>query len=245
MYFWIIEFYFENIDSNISAIYKFKKSKFPELYKSFQLYHDNLWDKSIASSEHLSFGEENILKTLHLLCEMNIDNDLMHHSFVATSKACEMVSSYSKQNSNQYIDVDLVKVATMLHSIGKIFYEDERRLVKGYNLIMSQNIVFKNNERRKAIARAVLVHRNAGLSKDDVAKINSKLPNEEKIEPADYFPITIEEKIISYVTLRTFGRQVLPYKNCLSYKKSELYTNPATIERIEKLHEEVGSYFSN
>lgn len=240
----LMQFYFENVDSNLSPMYKFKKAKFPELFKSFELYYDTLWVKSIASSELFSFGEENILKALRLLCETKIDNDLMHHSFIATAKACEMVASYYRQKSNQYIDVELVKVATLHHSIGKIFYADERRLVKGYNLIMSQNILFKDDE-RKAIARAVLLHRNGGLSKNDREKINSSLPIEERIESADYFPVTIEEKIISYATLRTFGRDIIPYKDCLSYKERELCGNPEAIKRIEKLHDEVGSYFSN
>ena len=124
-------------------------------------------------------------------------------------------------------DVEFVKVASMIHDIGRFDCPPGPLSVK--HGIIGAKILRK--EGYPKLARVCERHLGGGLPKEQIIKENLPIPKR------DFMPKTIEEKIITYADNLISGNIVKSPEWTVERFRKEI--NKACARRIEKLNEEI------
>ncbi len=150
-------------------------------------------------------------------------NKVLNHSRAVQKLALEIANDIKK---NHDVDIDFVKIASLLHDIGrfKCYKENSiRHGVEGGEILSKQGLT--------RYARIAETHIGVGITKEDIEKQGLNLPLK------NFVPETTEEKIISYADNLIFGKERGTIQKVIERFRNEL--GKSYVERIKKLHNEI------
>ncbi len=150
-------------------------------------------------------------------------------------KHCKVVEKASLGLANELIlkDVkvnpDFVKYGALLHDIGRSKDHSVRHGLTGYEILQ------KYPEIPEEVRKIVKFHIGAGISKEEAAIL--------KIKPAqDLIPITVEEKIVSYVDNLVSGTRIRSFEETLGEFEEKLGKKSSSVERLKLQREELENF---
>jgi uncharacterized protein len=118
---------------------------------------------------------------------------LVTHSLLVARKARQIATAYQKANPEAEVDVDFVTEAAMLHDIGIQGCNAPKIHCVGEAPYVRHGVLGRAILESEGLPRHALVcerHTGAGMTREDVEL--QGLP----LEPRDYLPVSLEEKII-------------------------------------------------
>ncbi|OIO63501.1 phosphohydrolase [Candidatus Woesearchaeota archaeon CG_4_10_14_0_2_um_filter_33_10] len=150
-------------------------------------------------------------------------NKVLNHSRAVQKLALEIAEEVKK---NHDVDINLVKIGSLLHDIGRFKCYKENSIRHG---VVGGEILIK--EGLKKYARIAETHIGVGITKKDIEKQGLDLPLK------DFVPETTEEKIITYADNLIFGSRVGTIKEVIERYRKEL--GEEYVERVKKSHNEI------
>jgi len=150
-------------------------------------------------------------------------NKVLNHSRAVQKLALEIAEEVKK---NHDVDINLVKIGSLLHDIGRFKCYKENSIRHG---VVGGEILIK--EGLKKYARIAETHIGVGITKKDIKEKKLDLPLR------DFVPRTTEQKIISYADCLIFGSKMVKISKVIERFRREL--GERHIERVIKLHNEI------
>jgi len=150
-------------------------------------------------------------------------NKVLNHSRAVQKLALEIAEEVKK---NHDVDINFVKIASLLHDIGrfKCYKENSiRHGVEGGEILRNGDLV--------KYARIAETHIGVGITKEDIEKQGLNLPLK------DFVPETTEEKVIAYADNLIFGKEIGTIQEVIERFRNEL--GESYVERVENLHNEI------
>jgi uncharacterized protein len=159
---------------------------------------------------------------LSLLSKCGCSQRVIDHCKAVSNLAIKLAILCKKKGIN--VDLELVEIGSLLHDIGRSKTHGLTHAVVGVEIAKSLNL-------DDSIVSIIERHIGGGI--DHVEAKNLGLPIK------DYFPITLEEKIVAYADKLVAGCTVVPLERTIKQFSRKLGENHPAIERIEKLHQEL------
>ncbi len=132
------------------------------------------------------------------------------------------------------VDVNLVEVGALLHDIGRSKTHDVTHAVVGMEIAKSLHLP-------QSILSIIECHIGAGIKADEAEKLGLPIK--------DYFPVTLEEKLVAYADKLIEGSHVVSIERTIEQFSKTLGHGHPAINRITRLHEELcpftGDYYAN
>jgi uncharacterized protein len=128
------------------------------------------------------------------------------------------------KNKGYAVDIDLVEVGGLLHDIGRSKTHDVTHAVVGAEIAKSLNLPHP-------IVSIIERHIGGGISSEEAKDLG--------LPVKDYFPFTLEEKLVAYADKLISGSSVVPIEYTLKQFSKQLGANHPAIDRVKKLHEEL------
>ncbi len=133
-------------------------------------------------------------------------NAVLSHSRAVQEVALQIAKDFI--NNDIKVDLDFIKIASLLHDIGRLECFNNKNCSVLHGQIGSKIILNELNDQR--LASVCANHIGAGILKEEIEFFN--LPLEKK----DYLPQTNEEKIITYADNLIFGTKVKTFDDVLT-----------------------------
>jgi uncharacterized protein len=149
---------------------------------------------------------------------------VLQHSKTVQKVALEIAKNVKKKK----IDIEFLKIACILHDIGRFECPPEgcsaRHGVVGASILKKEGLDSRYQ-------RACSTHLGAGISKEEIKK--RKLP----IPLRNYIPRSAEEKILCYADKRVWYSRRVSFARVLERYRTQLGKDVA--KKIQKLHDEI------
>ena len=122
------------------------------------------------------------------------------------------------------VDINLVEVGALLHDIGRSKTHDVTHAVVGVEIAKSLNLP-------PSIISIIECHIGGGIGAKEAEKLG--------LPVKDYFPVTLEEKLVAYADKLIDGDCVVSIERTLEQFSRALGDGHPAIDRIIRLHEEL------
>ena len=164
-------------------------------------------------------------EAIKLLEETGCAPNVIEHCKEVASLAVEIANKAKATGNN--VNPELVEIGALLHDFGRCRTHKITHAVEGYRLSKTRGI-------EPEISEIIKRHIGAGISKDEARKLG--LPDD------DYFPRSLEEKIVAHADnlVKGTSRITIAERTALM-RKQEVPEN--VIQRVSKLAEEVEGLF--
>jgi uncharacterized protein len=145
-------------------------------------------------------------------------------------KHCKAVSAlavkFAKvcESKGLVVDIHLVEVGALLHDIGRSKTNDVTHAVAGVEIAQSLNLP-------QSIVSIIECHIGGGISADEAEKLG--------LPVKDYFPVTLEEKLVAYADKLIEGSHAMSIERTIEQFSRTLGEGHPAIDRIIRLHEEL------
>lgn len=159
---------------------------------------------------------------MKLLSKSGCSKRVIAHCKAVSDLAVKLANSCKERGLK--VDVELVEVGALLHDIGRSKTHNVNHSIVGVEIARSLNLP-------QSIIAIIERHVGGGISADEAEKLGWPVKN--------YFPATLEEKIVSYADKLIEGFKVVPIEKTLHNLSLELGENHPAIARIRRLHEEL------
>jgi uncharacterized protein len=164
-------------------------------------------------------------EAIKLLEETGCAPNVIEHCKEVASLAVEIANKAKAAGRN--VNPELVEVGALLHDFGRCRTHKIAHAVEGYRLARTRGI-------EPEISEIIKRHIGAGISKEEARKLG--LPED------DYFPRSLEEKIVAHADNLVKGTsRITVAERTALMRKQEVPEN--VIERVNKLAEEVEGLF--
>jgi uncharacterized protein len=171
-------------------------------------------------------------EAIDILNQMGCSKKVIAHCKAVSDLSVNLAKEFKKKGFQ--VDIKLVEIGALLHDIGRSKTHDINHAIIGSQIAKSLNL-------SKSIVAIIECHIGGGISLDEAKKLG--LPDK------DYFPETLEEKIVAYSDKLIEGAKVVSIKNTIKNLRKKLGSNHPAIDRIIKLHKElysmIGDFNSN
>ena len=159
---------------------------------------------------------------LRLLSESGCSNRVIAHCKAVSALAVKFAEACEKKGLS--VDVDLVEVGALLHDIGRSKTHGVNHAIVGVEIAESLNLP-------ESIVSIIERHVGGGITADEAKELGWPVK--------DYFPTTLEEKLVAYADKLIEGLRVVPIERTLEKFFRELGENHPAIDRVIRLHEEL------
>lgn len=159
---------------------------------------------------------------LELLFKVGCSKRVVSHC-VAVSRLALKFAKICK-NKGCVVDIDLVEVGGLLHDIGRSKTHDVTHAVVGAEVAKSLNLP-------DSIVSIIERHIGGGISLEEAKELG--------LPVKDYFPITLEEKLVAYADKLVNGSSVVSIEYTIKQFSKQLGANHPAINRVKRLHEEL------
>lgn len=122
------------------------------------------------------------------------------------------------------VDVNLVEVGGLIHDIGRSKTHDVSHAVVGVEIAKSMDLP-------ESVVSIIERHIGGGISADEAKELG--------LPAKDYFPVTLEEKLVAYSDKLIEGSSVVPIERTIEQFSRKLGQNHPSIDRVIRLHEEL------
>ena len=146
------------------------------------------------------------------------------HCAAVSKNAAKIAGKFSRTGIE--VDVEFVKIAALLHDIGRSKTHGISHGIEGAKIIRENYSMFGSEDAAERIARVCERHIGAGLTCEEAQKAG--------LPPGVYTPETIEEKIIAHADNITSGEQTVDIGFVVNKFKARLGEHhPAVLRVIE------------
>jgi len=159
---------------------------------------------------------------LRLLSEAGCSGRVIDHCKAVSALAVKFAEACEKKGLN--VNVALVEVGALLHDIGRSKTHGIDHAVVGVEIARSLSLP-------KSIVSIIECHIGGGITAEEAKELGLPMKN--------YFPTTLEEKIVAYADKLIEGCRVVPIEQTIEQFSRKLGENHFAIDRIISLHEEL------
>jgi uncharacterized protein len=159
---------------------------------------------------------------LNLLSEKGCSNSVIAHCVAVSALAVKFAEACKKKGLD--VDVDLVEVGALLHDIGRSKTHGVTHAVVGVEIAKSLNLP-------ESVVSIIERHIGGGIAADEAKEL--------ALPVKDYFPTTLEEKLVAYADKLIEGCRVVPIERTVEKFSRELGEHHPALDRIIRLHEEL------
>jgi uncharacterized protein len=169
---------------------------------------------------------------LKLLSESGCSKKVIAHCKAVSDLAVKFAKAC--KNKGLKVDVNLVEIGALLHDIGRSKTHDVTHAIVGVKIAKSLNLP-------EPIVSIIECHIGGGIDADEAKKLGLPVKN--------YFPVTLEEKLVAYADKRIEGSRVVSIEKTIEQFSRTLGNGHPAIERIIRLHEElyplIGDFYAD
>ena len=156
--------------------------------------------------------------TIEVLRSLNCPSHLIEHSIAVCKKAVKLSSNFNS------VDLDLVKKGALLHDIGRCKTNNIDHAIVGAEIL--KELGFSDD-----VSNIALRHIGAGIPKNEAIQLG--------LPPKDYFPITLEEKIVAHADNLIHWDKEVDIDFVIKKWKDRLGEDHPSIQRLINLHKEI------
>jgi len=160
--------------------------------------------------------------SLNILYESGCSKRVIAHCIAVSALSVNFAKACQKKGLK--LDVNLVEIGALLHDIGRSKSHGINHAIIGGQIAKSLNLP-------KSIVSIIECHIGGGISSDEAKRLGLPIK--------DYFPVTLEEKIVTYADKLVEKAKVVPIENTITKFSRELGVDHPAIDRIIRLHEEL------
>lgn len=160
-------------------------------------------------------------EAIKLLEEAGCAPNVIEHCKEVASLAVEIAERI--KTAEHAVNLELVEAGALLHDLGRCRTHGISHAVEGFMLAKEMGL-------KPELSEIIKRHIGAGISREEAKALG--LPDE------DYFPRSLEEKIVSHADNLVRGTQRLTLEEKLSLMRKRQLSEEA-IQRVKKLAEEV------
>jgi uncharacterized protein len=165
-------------------------------------------------------------EAIELLEETGCAPNVIEHCKVVSSLAVEIAEK--AKAAGREVNLELVEVGALLHDIGRCLTHDVSHAVEGFKLAKTRGL-------EPEVYEIIKRHIGAGISKEEARELG--LPED------DYFPRSLEEKIVAHADNLVKGTERITIEKRIKLmRKREV--SETVIQRVKKLAEEVEGLYS-
>lgn len=159
---------------------------------------------------------------LSLLSEVGCSKKVINHCRKVSALAVEFAKACKKKGLN--VDVNLVEVGALLHDIGRSKTHGVNHAVVGVEIAESLNLP-------ESIVSIIECHIGGGIAAEEAKELG--------LPVKDYFPKTLEQKLVAYADKLIEGSRVVPIELTIEQFSRKLGEHHPAIDRIIMIHEEL------
>ncbi|MCC4772127.1 TIGR00295 family protein [Methanosarcina sp. DH2] len=160
-------------------------------------------------------------EAIRLLEESGCAPNVIEHCKEVSSLAVEIAEK--ARAAGQSVNLELVEVGALLHDSGRCRTHEIAHAVEGFKLAISRGV-------EPEVAEIIKRHIGAGVSKEEAKGLG--LPED------DYFPRTLEEKIVAHADNLVKGTNRITIQDRVKLMRKK-NVSEHVIQRVKKLAEEV------
>jgi len=160
-------------------------------------------------------------QALNLLIENGCSNDVIIHCKRVAELAVETAEAIKKKGLT--VDSKLVEVGALLHDIGRSKTHSVNHVIEGAKIANGAGLP-------KPVVSIIKRHVGGGITKTEAQTLGWPVDD-------TYFPITLEEKVVSFADKLIEKGKRVPVK--LTIEKLLREGRPEAAERVRRLHEEM------
>lgn len=166
-------------------------------------------------------------EALQILREESCSSRVIEHSLAVADKSVEIAKKI--QENGHEVDINLVEIGALLHDIGRSKTHDVNHGVVGARVLRDRGL--------EEFASFAENHVGAGIREEESKRLD--------IPPKNYFPNSLEEKIVAYGDNLLRGSEVITFEEALEEFREELGPDHPTVPRFKELHQELISLINN
>ena len=159
---------------------------------------------------------------LKFLLDAGCSERVVSHCKAVSKLAVKFANICKSKGYN--VDVDLVEVGGLLHDIGRSKTHDVSHAVEGVKIAKSLGLP-------DCVVCIIERHIGGGIGAEEAKRLG--------LPVKDYFPLTLEEKLVAYADKLLSGSTVVPIEDTIKQFSRRLGDGHPAIGRVIKLHEEV------
>lgn len=167
-------------------------------------------------------------EAVSLLKNKGCSPEVVKHSLAVSTLALK-IGKIILDNGYE-VDLEFIKIASLLHDIGRSKTHGIKHGIEGAKILRELNFPEK-------FARVCENHLGAGISKEEVKSLGLPLK--------DYFPETLEEKIIAHSDNLIEHDREVPLGKTIKKLTHELGKNHPAISKVKSLSEEIEALMSS
>jgi uncharacterized protein len=160
-------------------------------------------------------------EAIRLLEEAGCASNVIEHCQVVASLAVEIAEK--AKAAGQDVDLELVEAGALLHDYGRCRTHGIAHAVEGFKLATGKGV-------EPEVAEIIKRHVGAGISKEEAIELG--LPED------DYFPRSLEEKIVAHADNLVKGTNKITLQERLALMRKK-NVSEHIIQRVKKLAEEI------
>ena len=160
---------------------------------------------------------------IEILRRHGCTEDVINHCIAVSKKALEITKRVRVP-----LNKELIRSGALLHDLGRCKTHKISHGIRGAKIAEKLGL-------SRDIINIIERHIGAGISAKEAAKAG--LPQK------DYFPITLEEKIVSYADNLTIGSRTISFEESLDKFNKVLGKGHPAIKRMKDLHNEIQSLY--
>jgi len=162
------------------------------------------------------------IECLRLLYAAGCSKRVINHSIVVCEFSIAIADSINSKTPG-IVSVSHVETGALLHDIGRSALHSIHHACAGAAICRSHQIDSK-------ICDIVLHHIGAGLTSSEARDLG--------LPPADYMPLSLEERIVAHADNLVMGKRIVSIQKRIEHAKGE-NISPAAITRMIDLHNEI------
>jgi len=159
---------------------------------------------------------------LKLLFDVGCSERVISHCKAVSALAVKFARTC--ENKGITVDINLVEVGGLLHDIGRSKTHDITHAVVGVEIA-------KSLELPNPVISIIEHHIGGGISAQEAKKLG--------LPVKDYFPLTLEEKLVAYADKLISGSEIVPIEHTVNQFSKKLGANHPAVNHVIKLHEEI------
>ena len=159
---------------------------------------------------------------LELLSDVGCSERVISHCKAVSSLAVKFSRICEKKGIT--VDTNLVEIGGLLHDIGRSKTHDITHAVVGVEIAKSLALP-------EAVISIIEHHIGGGIGAKEAKKLG--------LPVKDYFPLTLEEKLVAYADKLISGSEIVLIEHTVNQFSKKLGINHPAVNHVIKLHEEI------
>jgi len=164
------------------------------------------------------------IEIIDLLIKLNLKENIINHVIAVEKLSLDIANKIINNNSDIKIDLKLLSDGALLHDIGRTVTHSIAHAVEGVKIAKKYNFNDK-------VLSIIENHIGAGIAKEEAKKLG--------LPVKDYFPETIEEKIVANADNLLAGDKKTSINGL--YNKLLSQNNKDAAKRVMKLYDEISN----